>query len=109
MARQSGPRGFEMPEADPGDPASPPPNFTFASLVLSLSTSALMHLGLAPRGDDAAEEPPSEPNLPLARQVIDILEVLLEKTQGNLDDDEAKMLEQVLHDLHLRYVEKKKG
>ena len=111
MPTQSGPRGFEMlgkPAA--GDPAPQATSFTFASLVLSLSTSALLHLGVAPRGEDPAEEPPSsEVNLPLAKQVIDILEMLQEKTRGNLDDDETGMLEQVLHDLHLRYVEKKKG
>ena len=87
------------------------PRFTgsrFASLVLSLSTSALMHMGVAPRGE-GEESPATEPNLAAAHQVIEILEMLREKTGGNLDADETRMLEQILHDLHLRFVEQKKG
>lgn len=110
MAKQEGPRGFEMRDEPPaGRESQAPPDqeFTFASLVLSLSTSALLHLGMAPggEGDESAGE--SEVNLPMARQVIDILEMLETKTRGNLDKDEAAMLEQVLHDLHMRFVEAK--
>ena len=109
MPRQEGPRGFEMRDEPP--PAGAPEldsgqEFTFASLVLSLSTSALLHLGIVPRAEgDAPAESKSEVNLPMARQVIDILEMLEIKTQGNLDKDEAAMFEQVLHDLHMRFVE----
>ncbi len=112
MPKQGGPRGFEMKDQAPaGETAAPDagsPTLTFASLVLSLSTSALLHLGMAPRGE-GEDEPPTEPNLPAAHQVIEILEMLREKTHGNLDADETRMLEQILHDLHLRFVEKKKG
>lgn len=112
MAKQEGPRGFEMredPGAQPGiESEEAPSGFTFASLVLSLSTSALMHLGVAPRLEGEPEQKP-ELNLPAARQVIDILEMLAEKTQGNLEGDESKLLEGVLHDLHLRFVEAKRG
>ena len=112
MPKQEGPRGFEMSDqASAGEQAAPEPGsptLTFASLVLSLSTSALMHLGMAPRGD-GEDDAPAELNLPAARQVIDILEMLREKTSGNLDADETRMLEEILHDLHLRFVEKKKG
>jgi hypothetical protein len=95
---QGGPRGFQMrdPEGQGGLP-----EMSFATLVLSLSTSALIHLGVPP---EPAEEPPAEPNLPLARQTIDILEILREKTRGNLDESEARLLEQVLHDLRMRFV-----
>lgn len=105
--RQEGPRGFEMDEA--GSPDSkiegfPPP--TFATFVLSLSTSVLMHLGLVQAEEGEA---PGEPNLPLAKHSIDILEMIREKTQGNLDPDEARLLEGVLHDLRMRFVEASKG
>ena len=118
MPKQAGPRGFEMsvqpPARESAVPAAGSPTLTFASLVLSLSTSALLHLGLAPRGEgggegEEEEEAPTEANLPAAHQVIEILEMLREKTSGNLDADETRMLEQILHDLHLRFVEQKKG
>ncbi len=111
MARQEGPRGFEIRgEAKKDESAGTPDasgEFTFPSLVLSLSTSALMHLGVAPRGED---DPPKEQpvNLPAARQVIDILEMLHEKTRGNLDEEESRLLEQALHDLQMRFVETKR-
>lgn len=111
MARQEGPRGFEMEDPAPGGQgrsAAEGQTFTFASLVLSLSTSALMHMGAAPRDEGEEEAPGGEVNLPAARQVIEILEMLSVKTQGNLDADETRMIEQVLHDLHLRFVEQKK-
>lgn len=106
MPKQEGPRGFEMRDS-PESGTEADAGFTFASLVLSLSTSAHMHLGVAPRleGDDA-EKP--EVNLPLAKQVIDILEMLVKKTEGNLDGDEHRLLEQALHDLHMRFVQVKR-
>ncbi len=112
MAKQEGPRGFEMANspASAGSRGSEQTSFTFASLVLSLSTSALMHLGMAPRGEaDGSEPPPTEVNPPMAKQVIDILEMLREKTKGNLDGEERRLLEQILHDLHLRYLEREES
>ena len=100
---QGGPRGFRM--SDPDDPSGLP-EMSFATLVLSLSTSALLHLGVAP--PEATEGAPSEINLPLARQTIDILEILREKTRGNLEESESHLLEQLLHDLRLRFVAARK-
>jgi hypothetical protein len=98
---QGGPRGFRMVEED-GDA----PQMSFATLVLSLTSSALVHLGAAPEpGSDA----PGPPNLPLARHTIDILEVLRTKTSGNLEPEESALLEQVLHDLHMRFLAAKRG
>ncbi len=98
---QSGPKGFQMV----GDPESPapeaPPPITFGTFILSLSTSALFHLG---EGADPESGKAPAPNLPLARQTIDILEMLADKTAGNLDADEAQLMEAVLHDLRMRYV-----
>jgi hypothetical protein len=98
---QGGPRGFRMV-----DEPEPLTEMSFATLVLSLTSSALVHLGVAP---EPGSDTPGAPNLALARQTIDILEMLREKTRGNLDDDESRLLESVLHDLHLRFVSAKKS
>ena len=47
----------------------------------------------------------AEPNLPLARQTIDSLEMLETKTRGNLDEDEAKLIQSVLYELHMEFVD----
>jgi hypothetical protein len=95
---QGGPRGFRMAdEASSGDL----PEMSFATLVLSLSTSALLHLGIPA---EPGGEPAPPPNRALARQTIDILEILREKTRGNLDPAESELLEQSLHELRMRFV-----
>lgn len=81
------------------------PTIDFATFILSLSHSALMHLGEAPD----PETNRVEVNLPLAKQNIDILGLLEEKTKGNLTGDEERLLAQVLFDLRMRYVERSKG
>lgn len=77
------------------------PHIDFATFVLSLSHSALMHLGEAPHPEDGRVEK----NLPLAKQNIDLLGLLEEKTKGNLTGDEERLLSQVLFDVRMRYVE----
>jgi hypothetical protein len=81
------------------------PTIDFATFVLSLSHSALMHLGEAPH----PETNTVEANLPLAKQNIDLLGLLDEKTKGNLTGDEERLLAQVLFDLRMRYVERTKA
>ena len=76
------------------------PGIDFNTFVLSLSTSALVHLGVA--GPDGT--PGGEVNLPLAKHTIDCLEMLEQKTQGNLSGEEERLLHQVLADLRLRFV-----
>ena len=78
------------------------PRIDFATFVVSLGTSAFYHLGLV---EDPETKQPSPKNLPLARQTIDILEVLSAKTRGNLEDEEARLLESLLYDLRMRFVE----
>ena len=90
----------EEPARDPGE-ALPPVDF--AGFVLSLATSALYHMGFV--GDPERDQPAPAPDLPLARQTIDTLEMLQLKTRGNLDSEEGRLLEGVLYELHLRYVE----
>jgi len=82
----------------------PLPQIDFATFVLSLSHSALMHLGEAP--DPETNE--TQVSLPLAKQDIDLLGLLEEKTKGNLTGDEERLLAQVLFDLRMRYVERSK-
>lgn len=77
------------------------PGIDFITFVLSLNQNALVHLGDAPdpiSGQRSAE-------LPLARQTIDLLALLQEKTRRNLSGEEERLLEQVLYDLRMRYVE----
>ncbi|MEO8799966.1 MAG: DUF1844 domain-containing protein [Polyangiaceae bacterium] len=91
--------------AENGDDASKQedslPSIDFATFVLSLSHSALMHLGEAPH----PETNKVEKNLPLARQTIDLITVLEEKTRGNLTGDEERLMHQILFDLRMRFVE----
>ncbi len=87
------------PGARPKKPA-PLPEIDFATFILSLGTSALYHLGemAGPEGQKA------EQNLPLAKQTIDILALLRDKTKGNLAPDEAQLLDSLLYDLRMKYV-----
>ena len=100
--------GFTMsdpePEVTPGEsPERDFPKIDFSTFVLSMGTSALYHLGHV--ADPDGGPTPQELNLPLARQVIDTLEMLVDKTRGNLGDDEAKLLESILYELHMKFVE----
>jgi hypothetical protein len=78
------------------------PRIDFSTFVLSLSTSALCHLGLV---EDPQTGRKGEADLPLASQTIDTLAVLEEKTRGNLDDEERRLLESLLYELRMRFVE----
>jgi len=73
---------------------------TFEALVFSLSTTALLQLGMAPHPETGQKEQ----DLPGAKQTIDILEMLQEKTRGNLTAEEGQMLEECLYDLKMTYV-----
>jgi hypothetical protein len=77
------------------------PALDFNAFVLSLGSSAIIHLGEAP---DPTTEKKGEPNLPMAQQSIDLLALLQEKTRGNLTADEARFLEQMLYDLRMLFV-----
>lgn len=93
----------EAGRAGTAEPPRPLPPADFATLVLSLGSSALMYLG------EGAAGGPGERNLPMAKHAIDLLTLLEEKTKGNLSSDEQQMLESLLFDLRLRYVEALKG
>jgi hypothetical protein len=83
------------------EPDLPLPPADFATLVLSLGSSAVAYMGEAPAGDDKK----NTRNLPMAKHAIDLLSVLQEKTKGNLSGEEQQILESLLFDLRLRYVE----
>jgi hypothetical protein len=85
----------------PPDPSELP--ITFGTFVVSLASSAAFALGEA-----AAPEGGAELNLPLAKQTIDLLALLQEKTRGNLSDEESKLIEAVLYDLRLRFIDAQK-
>ena len=81
------------------------PDIDFATFVLSLGSSALVHLGEMPDPDTGEA---SAPNLPMAKHTIDILGMLEAKTQGNLDEAESKLLGSLLYDLRIKYVDAQK-
>ncbi len=80
----------------------PFPEVTLATFIFSLSSSALVHLGEIPEPDTNQ----SSIDLPMAKQIIDTLGMLMEKTKGNLDQDEDRLLKAVLYDLRMRYIQK---
>ena len=87
----------------PADFAMPEINFT--TFVLSLNSSALVHLGIQ---NDPLSGGLSE-NLPVAKQTIDILAMLEAKTKGNLNDEERRLITHVLYELRMLYVKQKEN
>jgi hypothetical protein len=77
------------------------PGMDFSGFVLSLSHSALIHLGDAPNPGDGKVSV----DLAMARHTIDLLALLHDKTQNNLSGEEEHILTQALYDLRMRYVE----
>lgn len=90
-----------LPPPSGDEAAGPGMAPSFSSLVLSLSTQALLCLG------EITESPEAAPQVDLVagRHLIDLLGVLEEKTRGNLDTEEAALLEQILYDLRVRFVD----
>lgn len=83
------------------------PDIDFGTFIMSLATSALMHLGEAQPEDLPGVE--GQVDLPQARQTIDIIAMLRDKTRGNLTEDEQRVLDSVIYDLRLRFVNKRKA
>lgn len=108
---QPTPEAADQPEQPSGDAAAEEqepsetmlPEVNFPTFIISLNVSALYHLG-------AVEDPETKQkskDLPLAKQTIDILSMLEEKTKGNLTSDEEKLLQNILYDLRIIYVKEK--
>jgi hypothetical protein len=82
-------------------PREPAAEINFSTFVISLSTQALMHLG-------EIANPLSgkvETDVPVAKQMIDIIGMLRDKTRGNLNANEDRLMEDILFDLRMKYVE----
>jgi hypothetical protein len=80
----------------------PPAGLSFTAFVLSLASTAAIHFGDLP---DPVSGEAAEVNLDGAAQMIEILALLDQKTRGNLSAEERQLLEQVLYELRLRFVE----
>jgi hypothetical protein len=78
------------------------PEVDFGTFIISLGTSAFYHMGMVP---DPETGKPAKPNLPVARQTIDTVEMLQDKTQGNLSEAESTLIKNLLTELRMRYVE----
>ena len=85
-----------------GGAAAPPINF--ATFILSMASSAAYHMG----GFQDEVSGKTSVNLDLAKQSIDILAILEEKTKGNLNEEEASLLTHSLYDLRMKFVEMSK-
>ena len=81
------------------------PEVTFSSFVFSLSTTVMYHFGDFP--DPVTKK--AEKNLTAAKQTIDMLNMLKNKTIGNLDENEKELLDGILYELMMRYVKEKAG
>jgi hypothetical protein len=90
----------ERPSAADAGQEPPLPEINFSTFVVSLNASALLHLG-------AIEDPTTgqtNKNLVMAKQTIDILNMLEEKTVGNLSTEESNLIKNILYDLRIIYV-----
>ena len=82
--------------------ASGLPPVDFSTFVLSLGTTALYQMGAVP---DPATGERTTPDALVAKQTIDTLAMLRDKTRGNLDDDERSLIDSLLYELKMRFVE----
>lgn len=107
-AKAEPPQPEPQPEAKEEAPRpeggrAPLPPIDFATFIFSLNSSALIHLGELP--DPVTGQ--AEADLELAKQTVDLLGMLKDKTRGNLTPDEEKLLDAILFDLRMRYVKLK--
>ncbi|MEE8349326.1 MAG: DUF1844 domain-containing protein [Acidobacteriota bacterium] len=116
----------EAPETEPQSAAPPPPEvearperipeetppetsdsdtpegMNFASFLLSLATTGMVHLGEIPEPTTGQKME----NLEAARQMIDILDILKVKTEGNLSSEETQLMENLLYELRMKFLAK---
>jgi hypothetical protein len=99
---QAGTSGSQT-DAGRGEPKDdePLPEINFSTFIISLSTQALMHLGeiADPLSGQVRKD------IPVAKQMIDIIAMLTDKTKGNLNSGEERLTEDILFDLRMKYVE----
>jgi hypothetical protein len=92
--------GPEAPPSEDTGREEPLPDITFPSFLISLSSSAFISLGQIP--DPLTGQ--QEKNLPLAKQTIDLLGLLREKTRNNLTSEEENLFDHLLYDLRMAYI-----
>ena len=80
------------------------PAVSFTTFVLSLASSGMVQLGEVPNPETGR----IEENLEMARHTIDMLDMLRQKTLGNLDAEESRILDGTLYELRMKYVVKSK-
>lgn len=102
-APEKGP-GFVMKDA-PEEPSVDAQQIDFSTFIFSLATGAFIHLGLAP--DPSSNQ--VQKDLALAKQDIELLAMIKDKTKGNLSSDEQKLFESLLTEVRLRFVEASKS
>ena len=73
----------------------------FSAFILSLNASCMIHMGEIPDPVDMTRSV----NLPAAKHTIEILEIIEDKSQGNLDENEKKLLEDIIYNLRMKYVQ----
>jgi hypothetical protein len=83
-----------------------PSRISFGSFIISLASTAALHFGDIP---DPQTGERHEPDLVAAHQMIDLISLLQEKTKGNLTPDEAKLVDDLLYELRMRYVQAQQG
>jgi hypothetical protein len=92
----------EEPKSTAGKPQHEPlPAINFSTFVISLSTQALMHLGEIPDPISGKVDADVE----VAKQMVDIIAMLKDKTRGNLSSSEDRLMDDILFDLRMKYVE----
>jgi hypothetical protein len=85
---------------------TPESGITFTGFILSLATTAAVHFGDIADPNTGER---SEPNLPAAAQMIELITLLQEKTRGNLIEPEERLVDDLLYELRLRYVQAQQG
>jgi hypothetical protein len=84
---------------------TPDPAITFSGFILSLATTAAVHFGDIADPNTGEK---GEPNLLAAAQMIELIAMLQERTKGNLIEPEERLLDDLLYELRLRFVEAQK-
>ena len=82
------------------------PGISFAGFVLSLATTAAVHFGDIADPNTGEQQPP---DLVAAQQMIELIALLQDKTKGNLTQDESKLVDDLLYELRMRFVEAQQG
>jgi Domain of unknown function (DUF1844) len=85
---------------------TPETGLTFSGFILSLATTAAVHFGDIADPNTGER---TEPNLAAAAQMIELIAMLQERTKGNLIEPEERLLDDLLYELRLRYVQAQQG